>query len=91
MALDHSKIDVVIHIHSSSVPYSEDISKRQPNNVNCKRLHNLFRNRVNREIKKSKKRYYEDYFTEHVNNIKKTWDGIKKIVNLKKHPKELLN
>ena len=34
--------------------------KRQPNNVNCKCLHNLFRNRVNREIKKS-----------NVNNIKK--------------------
>ena len=45
--------------------------KRQPNNMNCKRLYNLFRNRVNRELKKSKKRYYEDYFTGHVNNIKK--------------------
>ena len=37
----------------------------------------------NREIKKSKKRY-EDY----VNNIKKTWDGIKEIVNLKKTSKK---
>ena len=61
--------------------------KRQPNNMNCKRLYNLFRNRVNVELKKSKKRYYVDYFTEHVNNIKKTWDGIKNIVNLKKTPK----
>ena len=54
--------------------------------MNCKRLYNLFRNRVNRELKKSKKRYV-DYFTEHVNNIKKTWDGIKNIVNLKKTSK----
>ena len=29
--------------------------KRQPNNESCKRLYNLLRNRVNREIKKSKK------------------------------------
>ena len=29
--------------------------KRQPNNVNCKRFYNLLRNRVHRELKKSKK------------------------------------
>ena len=58
--------------------------KRQPNNENCKRLYNLFRNRVNRKIKKSKKQYYAEYFAENVNNIKKTWDGIRKIVNIKK-------
>ena len=55
--------------------------------MNCKHLYNLFRNRVNRELKKSKKRYYVDYFTENINNIKKTWDGIKNIVNLKKTSK----
>ena len=59
--------------------------KRQPNNENCKRLYNLLRNRIKWDLKKSKKQYYEQYFTEHVNNIKKTWDGIKKIVNLKKN------
>ena len=50
--------------------------KRQPNNESCKHLYNLFRNRVNSEIKKSRKQYYVDYFNENVNNIKKTWDGI---------------
>ena len=30
--------------------------KRQPNNKNCKRLYNLLRNRVNRELNKSKKK-----------------------------------
>ena len=58
--------------------------KRQPNIEKWKRLYNLFRNRVNREIKKSKKQYYADYFAENVRNIKKTWDGIRKIVNIKK-------
>ena len=58
--------------------------KRQPNNVNCKRLNNLLRNRVQRELKKSKKQYYADYFAENVNNIKKTWEGIRKIANIKK-------
>ena len=44
--------------------------KRQPNNENCKHLYSLFRNRINREIKKFKKQYAE-YFKEHVNNKKK--------------------
>ena len=64
--------------------------KRKPTNANSKHLYNLLRNCINRDIKKSKKQYYEQYFTEHVNNIKKTCDGIKNIVNIKKTPIELL-
>ena len=58
--------------------------KRQPNNVNYKRLYNLLRNRVHRELKKSKKQYYADYFADNVNNIKKMWECIRKIANIKK-------
>ena len=58
--------------------------KRQPTNVNIKILYNIFRNRVNRELKKSKKTYYANYFEEHVNNIKKIWEGIRSIVKIKK-------
>ena len=63
--------------------------KKQPNNENCKHLYSLFRNRINREIKKSKKQYYAEYFKEHVNNIKTTWDGIKKFVNVKKNSEKI--
>ena len=57
--------------------------KRQPTNENVKLLYNIFRNRVNRELNKSKKSYYATYFNEHSNNIKKTWEGIRSIVNIK--------
>ena len=57
--------------------------KRQPNNEVIKRVYNLFRNRTIRLLKKSKKKYYTEYFAEHSNNIKKTWSGIREIVNLK--------
>lgn len=57
--------------------------KRQPNNENIKKLFTLFRNKVNNELKKSKKIYYKKYFEECQNNIKKTWDGIKSIINPK--------
>ena len=57
--------------------------KRQPSNDKVKQLYNIFRNRVNRELKKSKKAYFTAYFNEHNNNIKKTWQGIRSIVNTK--------
>ena len=45
--------------------------KKQPNNENNKRLYNLFRNRINRELKKSKKDFYCHYFEINKNSIKK--------------------
>ena len=57
--------------------------KRQPTNENVTRLYNIFRNRVNRELKRSKKEHYSSYFEEHSNNIRKTWEGIKSIINVK--------
>ena len=57
--------------------------KRQANNLEIKRLYNLFRNRVNRELKKAKKIYYTKYFEENNNNIKKTLEGIRSIINIK--------
>ena len=35
-------------------------------------------------IKKSEKEHYHKYFEDQNNNIKKTWDGLRKIVNVKK-------
>ena len=51
--------------------------KRQPNNENHKRLYNLLRNRVNRDIKKSKKQYYAEYFADNVNYTKKLGGNLK--------------
>ena len=45
--------------------------KRQPTNENVKLLYNIFRNRVNRELKMSKRSYYATYSEEHSGNIKK--------------------
>ena len=42
----------------------------------------MFRNRVTREIRKSKKEYYRQYFENNLNNMKKTWQGIKQIIKL---------
>ena len=44
--------------------------KQQPNNANVTELFNKFRNRINREIIKSKKSYFTNYFKDCSNNIK---------------------
>ena len=48
---------------------------------NVKIVYNLSRNKVNRELKKSKILYYTKYFEDNKNDIKKTWNGITSIIN----------
>ena len=45
--------------------------------------YSLFRNRINNELKKAKRNYYNLYFDINMTNMKKTWKGIKDILNLK--------
>ena len=45
--------------------------KRQPTNDHVREVYNLARNRVTREIEKSKKDHYDSYFEEHNTNLKK--------------------
>ena len=50
------------------------VKKRQPAHAKTIKLYDMFRNRVNREIKKSKNNYYNNYFESHSNDInKKPW------------------
>ena len=66
--------------HKVDRPFRQ--KKDNPINQRIKRADNLFRNRTTREIKKAKKKYYKDYFNNNLNNMKKTWRGIKQIINL---------
>ena len=56
--------------------------KDDPTNHHLERAYKLFRNRITREIKKSKKKYYKEYFENNISNMKKTWQGIKEIINM---------
>ena len=57
--------------------------KRDPDNLLVKQAYNQARNRVQRNIQKAKKEYHKSYFETHSTNIKKTWEGIKKLSMLK--------
>ena len=61
--------------------------KRQPENEHVCNAYNIARNRVSRLLFKSQKDHHDSYFEEQKINIKKTWEGIRKIVNVKKSSK----
>ena len=61
-------------------------TKKKPSNNHTKSAYKLFRNRVTREIK-AKREYYKIYFENNLNNMKKTWQGIKKIINMNNNVK----
>ena len=46
-------------------------------------LYKKFRNRVVNGLKTSRISYYNQYFAEHKNNMKKLWSGIRSIINVK--------
>ena len=54
--------------------------KRSASNI---ALYKKFRNRVSNELKKSKQRYFQNYFTTYSQNIKKLWSGMKNIISHK--------
>ena len=56
--------------------------KRNPSDVNIKRIYVLFRNAINRDIKAAKKSYWASYFDQSKTDMKKTWKGIRQIVNI---------
>ena len=58
--------------------------KREPDNILVKETYARVRNRVSREIQKAKKSHHKSYFETHNTNIRKTWEGIRKLVNVKK-------
>ena len=60
---------------------------KETNNHNKVILTNLYkyhRNKIVSLIRLSKNKYYSDFFEEHNTNIKKTWEGIRVILNVSK-------
>ena len=41
-----------------------------------------YRNLIVSQTRLSEKKYYQSYFKDNYNNIRKTWDGIKSIINI---------
>ena len=58
--------------------------KRQPENHHVRLTYNIARNRVTRALSKAKLEHHRKNFDQLKMNLKKTWDAIRNIVNVKK-------
>jgi hypothetical protein len=47
-------------------------------------IYRSYRNLIGTLLRNSKKKYHTDYFEEHKENMKKTWDGILNLINVSK-------
>ena len=65
--------------------YKDFIKERDPNKkTRLGSTYKYYRNRIVTLLRQSKKKYYNDYFEEHKQNMKKTWDGIRNLINVSK-------
>jgi len=65
--------------------YKDVLSEKDPGKKkNIYDKYKKYRNMIISLIRKNKKKFYIDYFTEHNKNIKKTWEGIRQLVNINK-------
>ena len=52
------------------ISHRERLFKQKKNEDRIKRVYNISRNCITREIKKAKKEYYKNYFHDNINNMK---------------------
>merc|ERR1711881_831641 len=65
--------------------YKDFVKETDPNKkTRLDSLYKYYRNRIVTLLRQSKKKYYSDYFEEHKQNMKKTWDGIRNLINVSK-------
>ena len=67
------------HLYKSFL-LEKNINKKNDLHIRYKK----YRNMIISLIRKSKRKYYIDFFTEHNSDIKKTWEGIRQLVNINK-------
>ena len=60
------------------------LEKNNPQKDQIFQKYKKYRNMVLTLTRKSKKNYYSNYFSTHNSNIKKTWEGIRELVNMNK-------
>ena len=58
--------------------------KKNPLDIIVQDRYKFLRNKITDNIRKSKKDYYNKFFDDNVNNLKKTWKGIKDLLHQKK-------
>ena len=79
----------VTFVFLNSMKRKDKLLKKYMITKNCVRkqtIHNEYKTLINQIlelIRSSKKKFYQNYFTENNDNLSKIWQGIKDIINIK--------
>ena len=76
-------IGILKSIHARDVIHKMFLNAKDPlRRQNLFREFKIKRNLITTLIRSSKSQYYKDFFAEHSNNAKKTWEGIRNIIKV---------
>ena len=84
--------DILTSMTKRDIFYKDFVTEKDP--VKKERLGSIYRsyrNLIVSLLRKSKKQYHTDYFEEHKQNMKKTWDGIRDLINVSKKSSTNIN
>ena len=76
--------EVLTKIKNKNKTFKQFVKCKDVNQKNI--IHESYKrikNEITFLIRNNKKKYYDDYFTKHKRDLKKTWQGIKDIINIK--------
>ena len=87
--------EILMAIRDRDFLYKKYIRAKIPESkAEYEKQYKTLRNKITEQIKQSKMKYFQDFFTKNANNIKSTWKGIKSIIciksNIKSQPNSLL-
>ena len=72
-------------MHERDKIYKDIATETDPNRRDeLHKKYKTYRNKIITLTRKSKKKHYSEYFLEHNANIKKTWEGIRQLININK-------
>ena len=83
---------ILVSMRERDLLYKKFAKEKNPT---LKAAHHLkfktYRNRIVNLIRESKKQHFADFFKEHHSNLKKTWDGIRDLINVSKKTSTRIN
>ena len=77
-------MEILLKINHKNKEFKKIVkSKDQVNKIRHHLAYKALKNELNLLVKTSKITYYRNYFVKHKENLQKTWQGIKDIINVK--------
>ena len=84
--------EILNSIKNKNGLYRKVIRVKDPVRItNLRNKFKLYRNKLDKILKASKSMHYQKYFETNKLNLRKTWDGIREVINIRKKKRQTIN